>query len=586
MKLVYQWLGRLNRYSAQTRGVLSACIIGIGGGLAAVAFNKSIGWIYEAIWPRLVVLEASQGPWAFLGWSLLIMVAVGALSGWLLSAFCPEAAGSGIPQVKLAFWRDSGYVSLRAGIVKFIAGAITIGGGSSLGREGPSVHIAGSLASNLAGWMGTPKQNRRSALAAGAAAGLAAAFNTPISSITFVLEEIIEDLNSARYLAGTLIAAVLATFVTHLFLGSHPAFVIPLVDTISWKLYIIAPLVAAGAAVIGAGFQLWTLNWRDQIKQQKKLPAWARPIVGGIITWALGCTVFLLTLKFDGQGRLGVFSLGYGDLTDILHNNMLWKVALLLLAAKFVATVASYAWGGCGGIFAPTLFLGAAFGLGISEVISWVTPLWEGDRIAIAVIGMSACLGAVVRAPITSILIVFEMTHEFTFVPVLLLGTVSSQLVSRWMTKDNFYTDVLARDGVDLARIIPPRTLEEYRQSRLGTVANFKPACVTSLDHQELRHFLESNAYLRFPVVLDGVLKGTITRQELDLALREFREPRLEPATTATPDETLAAAQVKLIHSNHGLLVIVHETTGVVLGLMTLHDLFRVEENFAKASEG
>lgn len=581
MNLPSTLTSQLNRFSKPTRELMVTVAIGLGGGLAAVAFNRSINFIYEAIWPRL----AAGDLWGFLGWSLLVMIGVGAISGWLLSAFCPEAAGSGIPQVKLAFWRDSGFVSLRAGIVKFVAGALTIGGGASLGREGPSVHLSGSLASNIAGWLGVPKHGRRSALAAGAAAGLAAAFNTPISAITFVLEEVIEDLNSARYLGHALLAAVLATFVTHLFLGSHPAFVIPIVQSISWKLYLLAPIVAALAAVIGAWFQLFTLGWRERIKTSP-IPTWARPMVGMLITWALGCAVFVLTLKLYGHGRLGVFSLGYPDLTDILHNNMLWKVALLLLVAKFVATVASYAWGGCGGIFAPTLFLGAAFGLGISEAISWIFPLWEGDRIALAVVGMSACLGAVVRAPITSILIVFEMTHEFTFVPVLLLGTLASQLVSRWMTKDNFYTDVLARDGHDLARLIPPRTLEEYRQSRLGTVANFKPVCVTSLDHQDVKHLLEANAYLRFPVVLEGALKGTVTRGELDLALREFREPRIDSATTATPDETLAVAQTKLIHSNHGLLVVLHETTGAVLGLMTLHDLFRVEENFAKASEG
>lgn len=566
---------KLNRLSKRTRGFVLASVIGIGGGLAAVGFQLAINFIYRATWPRL----AECGTVSFIVWSFVVVVVTGAIAGWLLTAFCPDAAGSGIPQVKLAFWRDFGDVPLRAGFVKFVAGAITIGGGASLGREGPSVHIAGSLASNLAGWLGIAKQARRPALAAGAAAGLAAAFNTPISAITFVLEEVVEDLNSARYLGQTLIAAVLATFVTHSILGAQPAFVIPLVDSLDWHIYLATPFVAAAAAAVGAAFQIFTLDWRDWIRKQNRLPAWARPVVGGLITWALGCGVFLLTRK------LGVFSLGYDDLTDILHNQVVWKVVFLMLAAKFVATVASYAWGGCGGIFSPTLFLGAAVGLVLGEGFSFIIPLDNGDIMALSVVGMSACLGAVVRAPITSILIVFEMTHEFTFVPALLLGTLASQWVGRRLTRDNFYTDALTRDGHDLVKLIPPRTLEEYRQSRLGSVANFRPVCTTVLESSELKKLLAQHPYQRIPAVIDGHLQGAISRTDVETAIQQSRKPRLFTVATASPDETIEDAQLKLIQSESGMLVVVQEKTGAVLGVLTLHDLLRIEEQFARAAE-
>jgi chloride channel protein, CIC family len=172
-----------------------------------------------------------------------------------------DAAGSGIPQAKVAFWRDFGFMPGRVVIAKFFAGAISIGGGCSLGREGPTVHIAGALASNIAGWLGVAKQGRRPALLSGAAAGLAAAFNTPLSAITFVLEEIIEDLNNRGYLAQVLIASVTATFVCHMFLGEDPAFVIPAIGHFSSILYLLV-IPAAGLAALAGGWLTPTLNLR------------------------------------------------------------------------------------------------------------------------------------------------------------------------------------------------------------------------------------------------------------------------------------------------------------------------------------
>ncbi|MBV9644638.1 MAG: chloride channel protein [Verrucomicrobia bacterium] len=147
------------------------------------------------------------------------------LAGLILRYVSREAAGSGIPQLKIAFRRDFGYLPFKVAFAKFFAGTITIGGGCSLGKEGPTVHIAGALASNIAGMLGVAKQGRRAALLSGAAAGLAAAFNTPLSAITFVMEEIVEDLNNTVFLAQTLVASMTATFVAHVFLGRDPAFV-------------------------------------------------------------------------------------------------------------------------------------------------------------------------------------------------------------------------------------------------------------------------------------------------------------------------------------------------------------------------
>ena len=182
-------------------------LYGLVGGSAAVAFQLGIKLLEWVLWARPSQLAAGYFVWT----SLMTILGTSLVAGLILTFVSREAAGSGIPQLKIAFWRDFGYLPLKLVFAKFFAGIITIGGGCSLGREGPTVHIAGALASNIAGMFGVAKQGRRAALLSGAAAGLAAAFNTPLSAITFVMEEIVEDLNNTRFLAQTLIASVTAT---------------------------------------------------------------------------------------------------------------------------------------------------------------------------------------------------------------------------------------------------------------------------------------------------------------------------------------------------------------------------------------
>jgi chloride channel protein, CIC family len=245
------------------QGYFRPFLYGLVGGSAAVAFQLGIKLLEWRLWTRLS--QITGGNFVFI--SLVTISSTSFLAGLILTYVSREAAGSGIPQVKIAFWRDFGYLPFKVAFAKFFAGIITIGGGCSLGREGPSVHIADALASNIAGMLGVAKQGRRAALLSGAAAGLAAAFNTPLSAITFVMEEIVEDLNNTMFLAQTLVASVTATFVAHLFLGRDPAFVIPPVHQLSWTLTLLVPPTAALAALAGVAFQKGTLIWRDKIKK-------------------------------------------------------------------------------------------------------------------------------------------------------------------------------------------------------------------------------------------------------------------------------------------------------------------------------
>jgi CIC family chloride channel protein len=566
---------RLARFAqklpGQGRPIFLTCLYGLAAGLGAVAFQAGMNGLFRAGIGAL----SQRSHAVFVVGSLVVIVTTSLVVGFLLNSYSPEASGSGIPQLKLAFWKDFGVVPWRVVWVKFVAGVLSIGGGCSLGREGPSVQLAGGLASNLAGWFGEVKQNRRLAAAAGAAAGLAAAFNTPLAAVTFVLEEIIADLNS-NLLGSVLLASVIGAFVVHAAIGRQPAFALSGVEAPAWLVYVLTPLIAAVAAFVGVVFQKWTMALRLKRKELLFVPSWARPCLGGVITWALGCAVFLTT------NHLGVFGLGYDDLTAGLGNQLTWKIAGLLLAAKLVATVSCYGLGGCGGIFSPTLFLGGMCGICLAGLWQLLVPSLSGpDQLALAVVGMSACLGAVVRAPVTGILIVFEMTHEFSLVPALMIGALVSQAISRKMNKESFYEEILTQDGHRLEHVIPPRDLQSWQQLPISAIANFHPVVANDLTPEELHKFLHAYPYQRFPVVLNGALAGILTRKEAESALAEGRAPKLEPAVTCLPQQTIRELEAKLIESTSLVAVLLEQPGGKVLGLVTLHDLLRAQTSMA-----
>jgi CIC family chloride channel protein len=524
-----------------------------------------------------LVRLSHQSMTTFLIGSFAVIVTSSLLVGWLLSSFCREAAGSGIPQLKLAFWKEFGTLPWRVAWVKFLAGILSIGGGSSLGREGPSVQLAGAVASNLSGLAGTAKQKRRASAAAGASAGLAAAFNTPLAATTFVLEEIIGDLNS-RFLGGVLLAAVLGALVVHGVIGRQPSFTLREVDTPTWLGYALTPVVAGLASVVGVYFQRASLGLRRRMKNSR-VPAWLLPAAGAIITWALGAAVFAET------HRLGVFSLGYDDLSQALAGDLGWQLAAVLLAAKFIATFTCYGFGGCGGIFSPTLFFGGMTGVVVAGLVNLQWPVAQADVVTLAVVGMSACLGAVVWAPVTGILIVFEMTHQFSLVPALMIAALVSQTVSRKMNRENFYDALLTQDGHQLEHVRPPRGLQGWQQLPVSAIANFRPVVAGDLDPAEIRKLLQAHPYQRFPVATAGRLAGILTRKEAEAALAEKRLPRLEAATTCLPGQTIRQLQALLIESSTGLVVLTAADGQAVLGVVTLHDLLRAEVEKATASE-
>jgi CIC family chloride channel protein len=557
---------RFQEIHGTARPVLGTCLYGLVASLAAVAFQVAINWIYQ-----LCYRAPAAGSFThFAEISLTAIVLSSLLAGWLLNSFCPEAAGSGIPQVKLAYWKEFGYAPRRIAWIKFIAGVVSIGGGQSLGREGPTVQIGGNLASGLAGLLGVAKQNRRAASAAGAAAGLAAAFNAPLASVAFVLEEIIEDLNS-RSIGTILLAAVVGAFVVHACIGPQPAFVLPQISEPSWRAYLLMPFSAAFAALAGALFQRGTLDLRMAARKRPIIPSWLHPLVGGLLTWGIGIAVFAKS------GRLGVFALGYDDLSDALVHGMAWRLALVLLVGKLISTIACYGLGGCGGIFSPNLFFGGMCGVVVAGLGRHFLPLSQADIVLLEVGGMSAGLGAAVQAPVTSILIIFEMTHQFALVPGLMLAALVSQVIARKINPVNFYEEALEQDGHQMEHLIPPRDLRSWHSLPISAIATFKPVVIKDLSEAALKEILAGNPYRHFPVVSDDHLRGMARRSEIEAAIALHRPVKLELAQTCRPGETIRECQNALIESPTETVVISDAPDGKVLGIVTLHDILRAQ---------
>ena len=556
----------LDKLPENVRSIVLTCTLSLIAGLSAVAFLFLTNFLFA----QTYILFASQSTAYFLVASFLVISMSSLLVGYLLNVFSKEAAGSGIPQVKSAYWKELGFMNIKPVLVKFVAGILSVGGGNSLGREGPSVYIGSGVASNVEGLFGRPSRLRRRSTLIGASAGLAAAFNTPLAAITFIIEEVVGDMNN-RYLGSVVLSSVIGAFVVHAILGRHPAFSIPSIENISWFQYIVVPIVALAASFAGVFFQRSTLRFRGRLKKQKRIPYWLLPFCGGLITWIIGSAAFLTT------GKLGVFGLGYIDLSDALNNNFEWKIAGILVCAKLITTIAGYSFGGCGGIFAPLLFIGGLTGYFIGGLSGYWIPLTPADHIVLAAVGMSSCLAATLRAPLTSMLIVFEMTHQFSLVPGLLLGTIVSQAVALRGGGLNFYDALLVQDGHELHKIRPPVDLQSWQNLPISAIANPNSIGFKSLDEKEMRTMLDKYPYDAFPVFLDKQLQGVVTRHEIQDALKNATVPIVHEMGVCYADQTVKEVGNKFVESAANILMVIDRNTNSMAGIITLHDLIRAQ---------
>jgi len=503
-----RWLRAELRFAPTERQQLFALTIAIGGicGLAAVAFHLLINLV-----SHLAIDRALAAPgYAWIPWTLLVPTLGGLACGALLQFVVPDARGSGIPQVKVTYAGKGKPLRMRDSLGKFFISAFQIGTGSSLGREGPTVQICAGIASGIGRFAGVSPQNLRRLLSVGAAAGIAAAFNAPIAAVTFTIEEVVGTLDQT-VLAGVVVAAALAAIVERSVLGTHPVFAIPreysLEHISSLLLYVPLGLLAAGLAL---AFTESLLRLRQWFKGVRRLPRWAHPAAGGLVTGALAA------LALGAWRTRGITGGGYETMSAALAGELAVSVLVPLCLLKLAATVFSYSSGGAGGIFAPALFIGAMAGGAMGSLDMLAFHHSSESLGAFALVGMGAVFAGIIRAPITSVLIIIEMTGGYSLILPLMIANMLAYGIARHYRPTPIYEALLEQDGIHLREKVALEALDgiELRQVPLGhrTYEVFAPSTgVAAL----LQAMSENRRQEVFPIVENERLVGIITLEDL-----------------------------------------------------------------------
>jgi CIC family chloride channel protein len=429
-------LGRFRR-ARHSFMVITATLIGFGGGFAAILFRYLIQgstWTFSG-----GTTMAPEGfaalPWY---WILLMPALGGAIVGVLVTYLAPEVRGSGVPEVMEAVALRGGKIRKRVGFAKATVVAVCLGSGGSAGREGPIVHVGAAVGSLIGRLFQVPVSQLRTFVGCGAAAGIAATFNAPIAGAMFAGEVILGQFGVVSF-SAIVISSVVATVLSRVFIGDFPAFLVPefhLEHT--YELVFYAGLGLA-AALVGCLF-IWTLDRIAKLFARLRLPAFAKPAVGGLLVGALG--IWLPQV-------LGV---GYGAINDAMHLSLPWLLMLTLLVAKLLATSLTLGSGGSGGVFAPSLFLGAALGGLIGTGLQAAFPGHVGTLGSYALVAMGAVVAATTRAPITAIIIIFEMTNNYTIILPLMVACILAALLAGQIVAPSIYQAKLLRKGVDLGK--------------------------------------------------------------------------------------------------------------------------------------
>ncbi|MEJ2149188.1 MAG: chloride channel protein [Chloroflexota bacterium] len=582
----------LDRHQFSESGVLiwTALLVGIGTGFGAVSFRyliRLVGWVGYTWLPGVLS-----------GWgkayAVLVPVVGGMIVGPMIYFFAREAKGHGVPEVMEAVALRGGRIRPIVAVIKSLASSITIGSGGSVGREGPIVQIGSALGSSMGQLLHLSDERIRNLVACGAAGGIAATFNSPIAGVTFALELILGEFN-VRYFSTVVISAVAASVIGQAFFGSTPAFPVPMQYDITnvWE-YAFYPVLGVLAAVVGVLF-VRSLYWsEDLFDGWKAVPEWIKPAVGGAILGGLALGYPLVT-GVTWQGMPQIYNVGYNVIEAALTNQLTLTVVATLLVLKLLATIVTLGSGASGGVFAPSLFMGAmlgtAFGLGINLLFPSITA----PPGAYALVGMAAVFSAGAHAPITATLILFELTGDYRIIlPLMLTVGVATGLAQTVLRGESIYTLKLTRRGIRLQR---GRDIDILRGVMVTEVMSHETETVTTdMTLVELSETFNRTHRHGLPVLdLNGHLWGVVTLSDLDRAV-EAEKPRRTPVSeigttypslkVVYPDETIDTVLTRMGTRGVGRLPVVPRADpDKLLGMIRRGDIIRAY-NIALARRG
>jgi len=413
-----------------------AIFIGILGGYGAVLFRFAIKAAQYGFYQntRDFLTFAHTLP-------LYLKIGLPALGGLLVGPIiyfgADEAKGHGVPEVMEAVALRGGRIRSRVALVKILASGISIGSGSSVGREGPIVQIGSSIGSTLARVLKVPRDREKTMVGCGAAAGIAATFNAPIAGVLFAIEVLLGDFGLSTF-SPVVLSSVTATTISRHYFGNFPAFVLPTYKVVSLWEFLLYPVLGIAAGVIAILF-IVSLYKCEDLFNALKIPDYLKPALGGLL---LGC----LLCKWPH-----VFGVGYGAVNLSLKNQLPVLLLFSLIFVKILATSITLGSGASGGIFAPSLFIGAMTGGFFGFCVHELFPLFTASSGAYALIGMGAIVAGTTHAPITAILIIFELTGDYGIILPLMLSCILSTIVTTSLKQGSIYTIKLLRRGIDIS---------------------------------------------------------------------------------------------------------------------------------------
>jgi CIC family chloride channel protein len=598
--MLKRYLAKLLDHLSPREGLVllvMAIVVGVATGLAAVLFIRLIALI------QLFLYGGAEKILPALGrlWIILVPVIGGLMVGPIIARFAVEAKGHGVPEVMQALILRGGRIRPRVAVAKIIASALCIGSGGSAGREGPIVQVGSALGSSIGQWLHLSDERIKNLVACGAAAGIAATFNAPIAGVVFAIEVLLSELQVAVF-GNVVVSAVAASIVSQIFLGARPAFEIPgYVMHSPWEilLYVFLGLLSALVGI----FFIRLLYYTEDVFDRLAIPLWLKPATGALLLGILAfCYPYVGTISYISveDMTLGlpitenyphIFGSGFLFLEEVLQGRAPFFLLFLLIFLKPLATSFTLGSGNSGGVFAPSLFTGAMLGGSFGFLAMHLFPDLTIEIGAYALVGMAAVFSAAARAPLTSMLIVFEMSNDYRLIlPLMTAGMVASTF-AQWLHSDSIYSLKLTKRGI---RFEQGRDMDIMQTVQVEEVMNKSP--ITVLKEQSLADLfaafqethlggfpvLENNRELYGMVTIQDMertiqeMERTLHRKEVNLKdLRVWDVASPDPVTVF-PDDPIWLAIRKMAPRDLARLPVVARNNPVqFLGLISRSDIVR-----------
>lgn len=521
-------------------------LVGVGAGFGAIVFR----WLIVNF--KIFFFGGGKAVFGFLGpyYVILIPAIGGLIVGLLIYHFAREAKGHGVPEVMLSVSTMGGKIRPRVALVKTFASSICIASGGSAGREGPIVQIGSTIGSTLGQIFRLSEEKVKILVACGAAGGIAATFNAPLAGIFFALEVILREYG-LRFFSSVVLSSVTATIISRHFLGNYPAFSIPAYQLVSiWEipLYFVLGFLAPVVSLLF----IKILYKSEDFFESVKIPEYVKPVIGGLLVGCIGL--------FFPQ----VFGVGYESIELALYGKIMAGTVISLVLLKIVATSMTLGSGGSGGVFAPSLFMGAMLGEAYGKLVHFLFPMIPIFPGAYALVGMGAVFAGISHAPISAIIIIFEMVGGYKIILPLMITCIISAVISMRFTKESIYTLKLKRRGIDIQKI---------RQADLMDIIMVSDAMIKNVATVDVNSLIKnaglkvkSTGYMGLPVLdAQGNLVGIVTRKDINKALDSektktvVKEIMTKNIITCYPDDSLKTALERLAEKNVGQIPVVEE---------------------------